>query len=81
MPRSRRKITGHFPTYKSLLLHLWDLRVTSGLTQEDVAKSIRVSRPQYNRIESGYSMISLRQLVYIAELYGKTLSALFEGVH
>ena len=50
-----------------------------GLTQEDVAKLMRVSRIIITNIESGTRKVSAEELSKFSKLYGWTMEELLEG--
>ena len=50
-----------------------------GLTQEDVAKLIGVSRVIITNIESGIRKVSAEELSKFAKIYGWTMEELLEG--
>lgn len=49
------------------------LRMTRGLTQEQVAEKIGMSRQRYARMENGVTSISLDILSKVSELFGVTI--------
>lgn len=56
------------------------LRESKELSQEILADELGISQSAYSKWESGNTDISYSDLRKIAELYGITLSELFEGV-
>ncbi len=58
---------------------LKDLRLSKNLSQDQVAKSIGVSRPTYVAIENGKSELSLDQAQKLAGIFGLDLNELATG--
>jgi transcriptional regulator with XRE-family HTH domain len=56
------------------------MRAEHRKTQDDVAKSLNVSRAHYTALEGGRSMLNFDQLVSLAVLYRVSLSEFLEGV-
>lgn len=56
------------------------LRANAGLSQMDVVKQYEISLSHYQKIERGVLDVKLSTLVKLAEVYGVTLSELFEGL-
>lgn len=55
---------------------LFDVRITQGLTQREIAESLGVHVNQYQRLESGRYKITVYDLVRIAERLDVPLSRL-----
>lgn len=55
-------------------------RERAGLTQEDLAERMEVSRQAVSKWENGSSEPSTANLLALAKLYGVDLGALLEGV-
>jgi transcriptional regulator with XRE-family HTH domain len=53
-----------------------NLRTSSGLSQEAVAKHLDLSRPSYDKIESGEKELTVNQATRLASLLGLTLDDL-----
>ena len=53
-----------------------ELRIANGLTQADVAKNLNVTPGFISNVEKGRSVMSLRLLIYYAQLTGCTLDTL-----
>ena len=53
-----------------------ELRIANGLTQAEVAEKLNVTPGFISNVENGRTAMSLRLLVYYAELTGCTLDAL-----
>lgn len=53
------------------------LRVMKGLTQDDMAKLLKISVKTYSRKESGYSDFTLTESKAIADLFKKTIDEIF----
>jgi len=70
-------------TYEIWVSKLRALRESRDLRQEDVAKMIRISRPQYSAIESGQSIVNYNHLVALAEAFNMTPSEIMalQGVN
>ena len=58
---------------------LKDLREKNGLSQEYMARELKMSRPSYALVESGKKEPTLSQAKILAELLGITLDSLIEG--
>lgn len=56
------------------------LRITHGLTQEDVAKALDVTPGYISNVENGRNLMTLRMLSYYAELTGVSLDYLAGSV-
>ena len=52
------------------------LRISKGLTQEDVAKALNVTPGYISNVENGRNLITLRMLSYYADLTGVSLDYL-----
>ena len=52
------------------------LRISQGLTQEDVAKALDVTPGYISNVENGRNLMTLRMLSYYAELTGVSLDYL-----
>lgn len=55
------------------LKHLKDLREDNDLTQNDVAKILNISRPQYSLYETGKRDIPVDLLRILAKLYNTSI--------
>lgn len=55
------------------------LRKQHGLTQQDLADRLGMSRQKYARIENGVNDITLNLLVKLAEIFHTTVAALTEA--
>ncbi len=53
--------------------NLKELRLENNLTQEQIAKILKVSRVVYNRYENGKREISVEFLIILADYYQVTL--------
>lgn len=56
------------------------LRISNGLTQEDVAKALDVTPGYISNVENGRNLMTLRMLSYYAELTGVSLDYLAGSV-
>lgn len=56
------------------------LRISKGLTQEDVAKALDVTPGYISNVENGRNLMTLRMLAYYAELTGVSLDYLAGSV-
>jgi transcriptional regulator with XRE-family HTH domain len=52
--------------YQTFIAELKSIRVARGLTQQQVAQRVRLSRPQYAAIEQGRSTASFRHVHNLA---------------
>lgn len=52
--------------YETFISELRSIRVARGLTQQQVARKVRLSRPQYAAIEQGRSTASFRHVHNLA---------------
>lgn len=57
---------------------LQEVRRSAGLTQEQFAEDLQVSRQAVSKWESGRGYPEIEKLLYICEVYGVTLNDLFE---
>ena len=64
---------------KNLGTRLKEAREYVGLTQEEVAKLLGVSRVIITNIESGSRKVSAEELSKLAKIYGWTMEELLEG--
>jgi len=64
----------------SLGKRIKDLRISSSLTQEQVASSLDVTPGYVSNVENGRTAMSLRMLIYYARLTGVTLDYLVGNV-
>ena len=64
----------------SLGKRIKDLRISSSLTQEQVASSLDVTPGYVSNVENGRTAMSLRMLIYYARLTGITLDYLVGNV-
>lgn len=55
---------------------LRDYRIARGLTQEDVALALNISRSQYSSLENGRSVINYKQLYNMAKFFQMTMARL-----
>ena len=62
--------------YKELGLKLRDARKTAGVSQEQLAKGVGLSRPSIVNIEKGRQPVYIHSLLEIANALGTTLDAL-----
>lgn len=58
------------------MLHMKELRLKSGLTQEEIALILRVSQSTYSKYENGQSDIPVEILVEVSKLYGVSVDYL-----
>ncbi|MBR0423736.1 MAG: helix-turn-helix transcriptional regulator [Clostridia bacterium] len=58
-------------------LKLKAARAALGMSQQDVANSLKVSRQTINAIESGDYNPTIKLCIYLCKLLGKTLDELF----
>lgn len=63
----------------SLENRLAELRKQAGLSQQELADRLYVSRQAVSRWESGESMPTVENLLYLSELYGVTVDYLLKG--
>ena len=64
---------------KSLGTRLRETREAEGLTQEDVAKLLGVSRVIITNIESGTRKVSAEELDKFSKIYGRSMDELVHG--
>lgn len=64
---------------KSLGTRLREIRETEGLTQEDVAKMLKVSRVIITNIENDGRKVTAEELAKFAKIYNCTMEELMEG--
>jgi transcriptional regulator with XRE-family HTH domain len=64
----------HTPAYRAFLKRLVAARQSSGLSQGEVARLLRVPQSRLSRIESGERRIDVIELDAIARVYRKPLS-------
>ena len=57
---------------------LQEVRKRSGLTQEEFAEQLQVSRQSVSRWESGRSYPEMEKIIFICKRYGVTMDELFE---
>ena len=57
---------------------LQEVRKRSGLTQEEFAEQLQVSRQSVSRWESGRGYPEMEKIIYICNRYGVTMDELFE---
>ena len=62
-----------YDAYLAWVEKLKQLRLSLGLTQEDVAQRIRYSRTRYSAIEKGQSIINFIHLYNLAEAFGVSM--------
>jgi Zn-dependent peptidase ImmA (M78 family)/DNA-binding XRE family transcriptional regulator len=67
-------------TQQELAQKLYIARRASGMSQEEVADLIGVSRPTISQIEAGKRGISSLEMAKLAKLYGRSLASFFEDV-
>lgn len=65
-------------TQQILAARLRIAREKLGLTQEQVAESIKVPRTAIVQIEAGNRKVSTLELASLAEVYGRTISSFFD---
>jgi transcriptional regulator with XRE-family HTH domain len=65
-------------TKEILAARLKAARTSAGLTQEQVAKSMNLTRTAITQIENANRAISTLELVSIAALYGRTIPSFFD---
>lgn len=65
--------------YLALLALMKQTREHTGMTQEDLARSMNISRSQYTALESGRSMLSVDHLMSIAKAYGMSTWRFLQG--
>src|SRR6266851_10339447 len=58
---------------QALGLRLQEARKTRGITQQDAAETLGMSRPTYIAIEKGERAIQPRELIRLAELYDRSV--------
>ncbi|ROR21402.1 DNA-binding XRE family transcriptional regulator [Comamonas sp. BIGb0124] len=63
----------------ALAKRLRDAREYIGLSQEEVAFALAVSRPAVGHIESGARKVEATELSKLSELYGRTVDYLLTG--
>jgi DNA-binding XRE family transcriptional regulator len=54
------------------------LRLKKGLTQNEVALGLGISRPHYTAIENGQTVVNYTQLYNLAKVLGLTMTALMQ---
>ena len=64
---------------KSLGTRLRETREAEGLTQEDVAKMLKVSRVSITNIENDARKVTAEELAKFAKIYSCTMEELMEG--
>ena len=75
------RITGGYKIMESDLgAKVKKLRISHGLTQEDVAKALDVTPGYISNVENGRNLMTLRMLSYYAELTGVSLDYLAGSV-
>jgi len=62
--------------YETWVRKLRALRELHGLKQADVAKRIRLSRPQYTAIENGNCIVNYEHLRSLAKAFGLSMADL-----
>ena len=67
---------GKNPTF-AITNNLKELRAQRGLTQEDLAKAVGVTRVTINYIENGEYRPSLELALLLAGFFGKTVEEIF----
>ncbi len=65
-------------TQQELAQKLYLARRASGMSQEEVADVLSVSRPTISQIETGRRGVSSLEMAKLAKLYGRSLSSFFE---
>jgi transcriptional regulator with XRE-family HTH domain len=63
----------HSPAYKRFLQRLRAARKEAGLTQEEVARALRLPQSEVSRSETGERRTDVVELSRYARLYGKSL--------
>jgi len=66
----------HSPDYRALLRRLQDARRRAGLTQEQVARSLRKPQSYVSKCETGERRIDVIELKRFAVLYGVSVDQL-----
>src|SRR5437899_2123615 len=77
--RSRVKEADISPEDRKLAARLRQAREHAGLTQEQAADYLGISRPAIAEIEAGKRAVKSDELVRLAELYGRSLKWLVQG--
>jgi len=67
-------------TYKMVGLRIRQIRETLGLTQVELAKRVKMSRPALVNIELGRQRIMLHDIEIIAQAFGVTPKHLMRGI-
>lgn len=65
---------------KTTDLNLKALRVKAGISQADIAKRLKISRPSYISLEQGKREISLSEAKKLSDLFGISLQELETGI-
>jgi putative transcriptional regulator len=71
------KLTLHFPEVTGMKNHLEAIRREAGMTQEDLAERLEVSRQTIGSLENGRYNPSIILAFRIARLFGKTIEEIF----
>jgi transcriptional regulator with XRE-family HTH domain len=66
--------TVHTAEYRAFLAKLVAARKARGMTQQQVAKALRVGQPQVSRMETGERSVNAVELRHFATLYRKPLN-------
>ena len=69
----------HSSRYKVFLRQLRQARQESGLTQHEVAKTLRVYQSFVSKCESGERRVDVVELERFAKLYGKAVTYFLPG--
>ena len=64
---------------EAMAVRLKDAREYLGLSQDDVATAIGISRPAVTNIESGNRKVEAVELAQLAKLYGRPVNYLLSG--
>lgn len=65
---------------KEMSFRLGNLRVEKGISQDDVAEALDVSRETYTQIEGGKRKLKDHEIVLLANLFGVTTDFILRGV-
>src|ERR1039458_8830147 len=56
---------------------LFFMRQSAGMTEEDIAKKLELSKNEYVKIENGEMPVSQNELVHLADIYKRPLIAFY----
>ena len=65
------------PTYKIQPQILLFMRQSSGMTEDEIAKKLKLSKAKYLNIEGGKETISQHDLIHLADIYKRPLIAFY----